>query len=62
MVANVLVLEAFSRGLLTIVSVVTALYPATTLILARIVLDERVRRDQVFGLAAAAAAVVLISL
>lgn len=61
MVANVLLLEALTRGLLTLVSVVTALYPATTLVLARFVLDERVRRDQMAGLAVAAGAVVLIS-
>ncbi|MEL7206834.1 MAG: EamA family transporter [Actinomycetota bacterium] len=62
MLANVFVLEAFTRGLLTLVSVVTALYPATTLLLARFVLDERIRRDQVAGLALAAVAVIMISL
>jgi drug/metabolite transporter (DMT)-like permease len=62
MLANVLVLEAFTRGLLTLVSVVTALYPATTLILARLVLGERVRREQMAGLAVALVAVILISL
>ena len=62
MLANVLVIEAFSRGLLALVSVVTSLYPATTLLLARVVLDERLRRDQVVGLAVGAAAVVLIGL
>jgi drug/metabolite transporter (DMT)-like permease len=62
MAANIFVVEAFSRGLLTLVSVVTALYPAVTLLLARVVLDERVRRDQLAGLGVAAVAVVLISL
>lgn len=62
MAANVLVIEAFSRGLLTLVSVVTALYPATTLVLARFVLDERIRGEQALGLVAAAGAVVLVAL
>jgi uncharacterized membrane protein len=62
MAANILVLEAFTRGLLALVSVVTALYPATTLILARLVLDERIRREQMAGLVVAAGAVILISL
>ena len=62
MVANILVLEAFTRGLLTLVSVITALYPATTLVLARFVLDERVRGEQMVGLALAAVAVVMVSL
>jgi drug/metabolite transporter (DMT)-like permease len=62
MMANIFVIEAFARGLLTLVSVITALYPATTLILARIVLDERVRREQMVGLAVAAGAVVLVSI
>jgi uncharacterized membrane protein len=61
MLANIFVLEAFSRGLLALVSVVTSLYPATTLILAHFVLHERVRRDQMLGLVVAAMAVVLIS-
>ena len=62
MAANILVLEAFTRGLLALVSVVTALYPVTTLILARLVLDERIRREQMAGLVVAAGAVILISL
>jgi drug/metabolite transporter (DMT)-like permease len=62
MMANIFVIEAFARGLLTLVSVITALYPATTLILARVVLEERVRRDQMVGLGVAAGAVVLVSL
>jgi drug/metabolite transporter (DMT)-like permease len=49
-------------GLLPVVSVVGALYPAATVILAAIVLNERLGRVQAFGLALAAVAVALVSL
>jgi drug/metabolite transporter (DMT)-like permease len=49
-------------GLLPVVSVVGALYPAATVILAAIVLGERLGRVQLVGLSLAAAAVVLVSL
>ena len=61
MLANVFLLLAFDHGLLVLVSVITALYPASTLILARVVLHERVRPIQRVGLVVAALAVVLIS-
>ncbi len=54
-------LEALSRGLLSLVSVITALYPVTTLLLARLVLGERVTGEQAVGLAVALTAIVLIS-
>ena len=60
--ANALYLLAVRRGLLAIVAVVTSLYPASTLLLARVVLGERLARVQRVGLAGAAMAVVLISL
>jgi drug/metabolite transporter (DMT)-like permease len=61
MVANLLFLMAERRGLLTLVSVVTALYPASTVVLARIFLLERLSRTQWIGLFLAAVGVALIS-
>jgi drug/metabolite transporter (DMT)-like permease len=49
-------------GLLPVVSVVGALYPAATVLLAAIVLGERLGRVQAAGLGLAAGAVVLVSL
>jgi drug/metabolite transporter (DMT)-like permease len=61
MVANLLFLMAERRGLLTLVAVITALYPASTVLLARFVLHERLARSQVIGLVLAAVGVGLIS-
>jgi len=60
MVANVLYLLAVRRGLLSIVATLTSLYPTSTIILARIVLHERLRALQQVGVACAALAIVLI--
>lgn len=62
MIANLFFLMAERRGLLTLVSVITALYPASTVLLARVVLHERLSRSQMIGLVLAAAGVGLISL
>lgn len=59
--ANAFLVLAFGRGLLVLVSVISSLYPASTLVLARVVLHERVSRVQGVGLAVAALAVVLIA-
>jgi drug/metabolite transporter (DMT)-like permease len=61
MLANVFLLLAFGHGLLVLVTVITSLYPASTLVLARVVLHERMRAIQKVGLAIAALAIVLIS-
>ncbi|MFS0697427.1 EamA family transporter [Streptomyces nitrosporeus] len=61
-VANLLFLLAARSGDLAVVAVITALYPAATVLLARCVLAERVHRGQLAGLAAAAAAVSLLAL
>jgi drug/metabolite transporter (DMT)-like permease len=60
--ANVCFLLATRRGFVAVVSVITSLYPAGTVLLARIVLRERIGRAQIAGLALAGAAVVLIAL
>jgi drug/metabolite transporter (DMT)-like permease len=51
---------ANTKGALSIVSVVGALYPVTTVLLARLVLSERLRPIQAAGVAAAFAGVGLI--
>ncbi|MER7842107.1 EamA family transporter [Streptomyces sp. NPDC096040] len=61
-VANLLFLFAARSGDLTVVAVVTALYPAGTVVLARGVLAERIQRGQLVGLGAAAVAVSLLAL
>src|SRR5215212_7183618 len=52
---------ATEQGLLSVVSVVGSLYPAVTVILARIVLAERVARSQELGVLLTLAGVVAIS-
>lgn len=59
--ANILYLLATRRGLLSLVAVLTSLYPASTVLLARIALNERICALQVTGLAAAGAGVALIA-
>lgn len=60
--ANLLFLLAARSGDLTVVAVVTALYPAGTVLLARGVLAERIHRGQLVGLGTAAVAVSLLAL
>jgi drug/metabolite transporter (DMT)-like permease len=60
-VANLTYVLATHRGLLALVAVLSSLYPATTLLLARTMLRERLAREQVGGLLLAAVAVALIA-
>ena len=59
--ANALFLLAAREGLLSLVAVVSSLYPAVTVVLARLLLAERVSRGQQLGLVAALTGVVLIA-
>lgn len=59
--ANLLFLAATGAGKLAVVAVLTALYPAVTILLARVVLGEAWSRVQAAGLLAAGAAIALIS-
>jgi drug/metabolite transporter (DMT)-like permease len=52
---------ALSRGILSLVAVVSSLYPVTTLVLAGIVLHERPSRSQLIGVVAVLAGVALIA-
>jgi drug/metabolite transporter (DMT)-like permease len=60
MLANAFYLIAAREGPLTGVVTLASLYPASTVLLARVVLHERLRGVQILGIAAALAAVVLI--
>jgi len=61
MLANVLYVAATRYGLLSIVAVLTALYPASTVFLASIVLHERLTRSQWVGVGLAACGVACIA-
>jgi drug/metabolite transporter (DMT)-like permease len=59
--ANACFAVATTEGLLSTTSVLASLYPLVTVLLARLVLGERVRRVQEVGIAAAVVGVVLIA-
>jgi uncharacterized membrane protein len=59
--ANLLYLLSTREGLLSIVAVLTSLYPASTVLLARVFLGERIGRLQLAGLGAAVAGVVMMA-
>ncbi len=59
--ATLLYGAASTRGLLSIVAVLSSLYPIVIVVLARVLLAERVARPQLAGVAVALAGVALIS-
>jgi drug/metabolite transporter (DMT)-like permease len=59
--ANGLYLLAVREGLLSVVAVLSSLYPAATVVLARVVLGERLRPAQLAGLGLGLAGVTLIA-
>jgi len=60
MVANALYMTAARQGQLGLVATLASLYPASTVLLARVVLGERLGLWQQLGVAGAVAAIVLI--
>lgn len=60
MTANVLFLVAVRQELLSLISVIMAMYPVSTVGLARIVFQEEINRVQLVGMALGAIAVTLI--
>ncbi|MBA2332720.1 MAG: EamA family transporter [Actinobacteria bacterium] len=59
--ANVLFAVATTRGLVSVVSVLTSLYPAVTVALAALLLRERLGRPQLVGAAAVLAGAALLA-
>jgi drug/metabolite transporter (DMT)-like permease len=60
--ANVLYFLAAQRGMLSLAAVLASLYPAVTVLLARVVYSERLRVVQRAGLAVAVAGVALVTI
>jgi len=61
MIGNVLYLVSLRYAMLSVAAVVTSLYPASTVMLARLVLAERLGRVQWLGVGCAAVGIALIS-
>ena len=59
--ANLMFAYASTQGLISVVGVLVSLYPVVTIVLARIVLHERIQRVQQVGVALALAGVLLIA-
>jgi EamA domain-containing membrane protein RarD len=60
--ANLLFLYASHLGMLSLIAVISSLYPASTVLCARFILKERMTRTQLSGLGVAAIAVSLLAL
>lgn len=61
-VANAAMIYAYQGGLLSLVSVIASLYPAATVLLAMVMLGERVGTLQKIGMALALGAIAMIAL
>ena len=61
LLANLLFVLAAGRGLLSVVGVLGSLYPAVTVLLARVVLHERLTRSQSAGVLVTLAGVVALA-
>ena len=61
LLANALYALALTQGLLSVVAVGASLYPVATVMLARALLGERVRRSQEIGIAATVAGIAMIA-
>ncbi|MGW0315158.1 EamA family transporter [Streptomyces flavidovirens] len=59
--ATIFLLYALRHGQLTMIAVISALYPVTTVLLARLVLHERLRPSRLTGLVLALAAITLLA-
>jgi drug/metabolite transporter (DMT)-like permease len=59
--ANLMFAAGSTKGLVSLVSVAGSLYPVVTVMLARMLLNERVQRIQELGVAVALGGVVLIA-
>ncbi|OHD81879.1 MAG: hypothetical protein A3J97_02155 [Spirochaetes bacterium RIFOXYC1_FULL_54_7] len=62
MVANIFFVLASSAGMLSIVAIIVSLYPAPTVLMARLVFKERITPARWFGLGLSLAGLALISL
>jgi drug/metabolite transporter (DMT)-like permease len=61
MLGNLLFAAASTTGLVSVTSVLASLYPIVTVVMARLVVNERVARSQEGGIALTLAGVALIS-
>ncbi|MBT5580932.1 MAG: DMT family transporter [Acidimicrobiaceae bacterium] len=61
-VSSVCALWAYQRGPLAVAAVLGAFYPVSTVLLARLLLDERLRRVQLYGVILALVAIPLVAI
>jgi len=59
--ANVVLLAALNRGMLSLVSVLASFYPAVTVLLARVFLKEMMLKSQIVGLALGLTSIALLA-